>query len=53
MNVQFRDLDIEAATAGSIQFAENWSFAGLRMKIGDGGSVALKDSREVTGLPAR
>jgi polygalacturonase len=53
INVQFRDLDIEAATAGNIQFAQKWSFARLRMKIVDGGSVSVKDSREVTGLPSR
>jgi polygalacturonase len=50
-NVDFRDVDIEATSAGNIQYADGWSFRGLRLKIGDGSKVAVKDSHRVTGLP--
>jgi hypothetical protein len=50
-NLQFKDTDIEAARAGNIQYAEGWSFVGLKLKIGDGSKVTVKDSRGVVGLP--
>ncbi|HEY1756504.1 MAG TPA: glycoside hydrolase family 28 protein [Bryobacteraceae bacterium] len=49
-NLQFRNMDIEAMTAGSIQYADGWKFNGLKLKIGDGSKVAVKDSQRVTGL---
>lgn len=51
MNLQFRDVDIEAKTAGNIQYADGWKFSRVRLKIGDGSKVAVKDSQRVTGLP--
>ena len=50
-NLQFHNVDIEAATAGNIQYADGWKFSGLKLKIADGSKVAVKDSQRVTGLP--
>jgi polygalacturonase len=50
-HLQFHDLDIEAATAGNIQYADGWKFSEVKLKIGDGSKVAVKDSQRVTGLP--
>ena len=50
-NLQFRDMDIEAATAGNIQYADGWNFSGLKLKVGDASKVSVRDSRGVTGLP--
>ncbi len=49
-NFTFRDLDIAAKTAGSIQNAENWKFTNTRIQTADGSRVSVKDSRDVTGL---
>ena len=49
-NFEFRDLDIEAATAGEIDNALNWTFAGVRIHTADGSRVVLKNSRGVNGL---
>jgi polygalacturonase len=50
---EFKDVEIEAKTAGSIANAENWTFTGLKLKTADGSAVAVKDSRGVIGLPDR
>lgn len=49
-NFKFRDLEIEAQTAGSIQDAVNWIFVNTHIKSADGSRVTVKDSRGVTGL---
>jgi hypothetical protein len=49
-NFKFKDLEIEAQTAGSIQDAVNWSFVNTLIKTADGSRVTVKDSRGVTGL---
>jgi hypothetical protein len=48
---EFVGLDIEARTAGSIANAERWTFRDVKLRIADGGAVAVKDSRAVVGLP--
>jgi polygalacturonase len=53
LDFEFKNVEIEAKTAGSIQNAENWSFTGTRIKTADGSLVTLKDCRGVTGLPER
>lgn len=50
-NVSFRNVDIQAQRGGQILNAENWKFENTRIQTADGSHVALKDSREVTGLP--
>lgn len=52
-NFKFDHLDIEAATAGSIEDAANWTFTDTKIVAADGGKVTLKDSRNITGLPTR
>jgi polygalacturonase len=47
---EFKDIYIEAKTAGSIRDAQNWSFAGATIKTLDGSRVTVKDSSGVTGL---
>ena len=49
-NFTFRDLDIAAKVAGSIQNAEDWKFTNTRIQAADGSHVTVKDSRGVTGL---
>jgi len=51
LRFRFRDLDIEAKTAGSIGGAKDWTFTGLNLKTVDGSRVELKDSQNVQGLP--
>ena len=50
-DVTFRNIDIQAQRAGTIQNAENWKFENTRIQTADGSRVALKESRGVTGLP--
>lgn len=47
---EFRNLEIEAKTAGNVQNAQDWTFFGLHLKTADGTRVAVKDSMDVTGL---
>jgi len=49
-DVTFRNIDIQAQRAGTIQNAENWRFENTRIQTADGSRVALKESRGVTGL---
>ena len=49
----FRDLDISAKAAGSIQNAEDWKFTGTSIHASDGSHVLVKDSRSVTGLDGK
>jgi polygalacturonase len=50
-NFKFDHLDIEAASAGSIADAKDWSFADDKLTIADGSVVRVTDSTNVTGLP--
>jgi hypothetical protein len=36
--------------AGSIEYADHWTFANTRIKTADGSVVTLKDCGSVTGL---
>jgi polygalacturonase len=47
---EFKDVHIDAKSAGSIQNAQNWSFTGISIKTADGSRVAVKNSSGVTGL---
>jgi hypothetical protein len=47
---EFRKIDIEAKTAGSIQNAENWKFTDTRIDTVDGSRVKVTDSKGITGL---
>jgi hypothetical protein len=49
-NFAFKNLDIEAKLAGSIQYADHWTFANTHIKTTDGSVVKLQDCRRVTGL---
>jgi hypothetical protein len=49
---KFDHLDIQAASAGSIADAKDWSFADDKLTIADGSVVRVTDSTNVTGLPA-
>jgi len=50
---QFQNLEIDARTAGTIQFAAGWSFEGARIRTEDGSRVTVNDSRDVKGLPEK
>jgi polygalacturonase len=50
LDFQFKNVHIEAKSAGSIQNAQNWSFSGVTIKTADGSKVAVKASSAVTGL---
>jgi len=49
---KFDHLDIQAASAGSIADAKDWSFSDDKLTIADGSAVRVTDSSNVTGLPA-
>jgi polygalacturonase len=48
---KFDHLDIEAASAGSIADAKDWSFSDDKFTFADGSAVKVTDSSNVTGLP--
>src|SRR5208283_5896378 len=50
-NFKFDHLDIQAASAGSIADAKDWSFADDKLTIADGSAVKITDSTNVIGLP--
>jgi polygalacturonase len=50
-NFKFDHLDIQAASAGTIADAKDWSFSDVKLTIADGSAVKLVDSTNVTGLP--
>ena len=50
LNFEFKNLDIDAKTAGSIQYADHWAFANTHIKTADGSVVKLQDCGSVTGL---
>ncbi len=47
---EFKNVHIEAKTAGSIQNAQNWNFSGVTIKTADGSHVAVKNSAGVNGI---
>ena len=50
-NVSFQNVEIQAQRGGTIQNAANWKFENTRIRTADGSRVALKESRDVNGLP--
>src|ERR1035441_3526517 len=50
LNFEFKNLEIDAKTAGSIQYADHWTFVNTHIKTADGSVVKLKDCGSVTGL---
>lgn len=51
INFKFDHLDIQAADAGSIADAKNWTFSDIKLTTANGSSVKVTDSTDVTGLP--
>jgi hypothetical protein len=51
VNFKFDHLDIQAAKAGSIENAKDWTFADDRFTFADNAPVKVTDSTNVTGLP--
>jgi polygalacturonase len=49
---KFDHLDIQAASAGSIANAQDWTFSDIKLTTTDGSTVKVTDSTNVTGLPA-
>jgi polygalacturonase len=52
INFKFDHLDIQAATAGSIADAQDWTFSDVHLTTTDNSTVKVTDSTNVTGLPA-
>ena len=51
VDFKFDHLDVEAASAGSIANAQNWTFSDVHLSTADGSTVKVTDSENVTGLP--
>jgi polygalacturonase len=49
-NFNFKNIRIQARTAGSIQDAANWTFVDTRVQVGDGSRVKLNDCQNIRGL---
>jgi hypothetical protein len=49
-NFKFKNLKIDAKSAGSIQYADHWTFVNTHIKTTDGSVVKLEDCGSVTGL---
>jgi len=49
---KFDHLDIQAASAGSITDAKDWTFSDIKLATADFSAVKVTDSTNVTGLPA-
>jgi polygalacturonase len=52
VNFKFDHLDIQAADAGSIADAKDWTFTDIKLTTANGSIVKVTDSSNVTGLPA-
>lgn len=52
-NFTFSDIRIQAATAGHIADADDWSFAHVDLTTADGSVVALTDDHKITGISSR
>ena len=50
-NFKFDHLDIQAADAGAIADAKDWTFSNNKLKTVNGSSVKVTDSTNVMGLP--
>lgn len=50
IDFEFKNIDIKAKSAGSIQDAENWTFTDTRIVVTDGSHVATKGSKNINGL---
>jgi polygalacturonase len=46
----FKNLDIAARTAGTIQFASDWRFEGVNIKAEDGSKLVFKDCTGIKGI---
>jgi polygalacturonase len=51
VNFKFDHIDIQAATAGSIANAQDWTFTDLHLTTTDNSTVKVTNSTNVTGLP--
>jgi polygalacturonase len=51
INFKFDHIDIQAATAGSIADARDWTFSDIKLTIADDSAVKVTDSTNVSGLP--
>ncbi len=51
VDFKFDHLDIQAASAGSIADAKDWTFSDIKLIIADNSTVKVTDSTNVTGLP--
>ena len=51
VNFKFDHLDIQAADAGSIADAKDWTFSDIKLTTANGSIVKVTDSSNVTGLP--
>ena len=51
VNFKFDHLDIQAATAGSIADAQDWTFSDIHLTTTDNSKVKVTNSTNVTGLP--
>jgi polygalacturonase len=49
-NFKFKNLEIDALSAGRIQYADHWTFVTTHIKTADGSVVKLQDCGSVTGL---
>jgi polygalacturonase len=52
INFKFDHLDIQAASAGAIADAKDWTFSDIKLTTTDASTVKVTDSTNVTGLPA-
>ena len=53
LDFTLKNWDVQAQTAGTIQYAEGWKFENVRVQAADGTKVTLKDSANITGLEAQ
>ena len=51
VDFKFDHLDIQAASAGSIADAKDWTFEDIKLTTADNSTVKVTDSTGVTGLP--
>jgi polygalacturonase len=51
INFKFDHIDIQAATAGAIANAQDWTFSDITLTTTDNSAVKVTDSTNVTGLP--
>ena len=49
---QLDHFDVSAQSAGHIENATDWTMHDMTFRVADGSSVALKDTKNITGVPA-